>query len=242
MHIKSVITTLLFFVFSLSYAQQPSGIWVMAHIKAKQPVLSATLEQGELVFDEGLPFDSSVVYTSGLMVVQYEANQTAKSYSWDGNENWTWQLLEDSLLMFGKKDTLFGTYSPKAILVSSTVDPVPTEYTFLKVDDKLELEHLKPGTKTNLKIDDHPFDKLELTFEQDTVLTGPNEIEGLEMYLTTIGPLQVIEYSFDKPLEKVELGIIYLFRERRRKYKGLFYPVVDDFRKPSSKELEISIK
>ena len=230
------------FLTQLGFAQQPSGTWVMAHIKAKQPVLSATMEEGELVFDEGLPFDSSEVYTPGLMVIQFELNQTAQSYSWDGNEGWTWRLIEDSLVMLGEKDTLFGSFSEEAIVVSSTIDQVPTEYTFLKVEDDLEMERIKPGSKAGLTITDHPFDQLQLTFEQDTVMASSKEIEGLELYLTTIGPLQVIEYGFDREFEKVELGIIYLFRESRKRYRGLFYPVIDDFRKPKPNELMISIK
>lgn len=225
-----------------SFAQQPSGTWVMAHIKAKQPVLSATMEQGELVFDEGIPTDSSEIYTSGLMVVEFQPDNSAQSFSWDGNENWRWSLQEDSLLMFGKKDTLYGHFTPEKILLSSTIDPVPTEYTFFPIESKLELQAIEPGTKGKLGVADHPFDQLEITFEQDTVLAAPNDIKGLELYLTTIGPLQVIEYALDKEYDKVELGIIYLFQEDRKKYRGYFYPVIDDFRRPKEMQLELDLR
>lgn len=242
MYQKFGFSVLLSLVLSYSFAQQPSGTWVMAHIKAKQPVLSATMEQGELVFDEGEPFDSSEVYTPGLMVIEFSEDFTAGSYSWEGNESWRWTLEQDSLLMFSKQDTLYGSFSQEEIVLSSTLDAVPTEYTFLKVDEKLKLEGIEPGSKAEFTIADHPFNNLQLTFQQDTVLTAPNETEGLELFLTTIGPLQVIEYGFDREFSKVELGIIYLFRERRKKFKGLFYPVIDDFRKPKAQVIEIDLK
>ena len=242
MYKKFGFSVLLSLVLSYSFAQQPSGTWVMAHIKAKQPVLSATMEQGELTFDEGDPYDSSEVYTPGLMVIQFESQRSAISHSWDGNESWQWQLQQDSLLMFGERDTLYGSYSQDQIILSSTVDAVPTEYTFLKVEDKLKLEGVEAKTKAEFKIPDHPFDNLQLTFQQDTVLTEANNIKGLELYLTNIGPLQVIEYTFDRDYSKVELGIVYLFRDKRKKYRGLFYPVVDDFKKPKPQVLEIDLK
>lgn len=227
---------------SFSFAQQPSGTWVMAHIKAKQPVLSATMEQGELVFDEGDPKDSSEVYTPGLMVVQFEPDNKAKSFSWEGNENWRWSLEDDSLLMFGKRDTLYGNYSAEQIVLSSTLDNVPTQYTFLSIEDNLELQPIKPGTKGKISISDHVLNGLELAFERDTVIASSNSVQGLELYLTTIGSLQVIEYALDKENDKVELGIIYLFMENRRKYKGLIYPVIDDFRRPKELELVLELQ
>jgi len=227
---------------NLCFAQQPSGTWVMAYIKAKQPVLSATMEQGELVFDEGVPADSSEIYTSGLMVVEFQSDKTAQSFSWDGNERWSWSLQEDSLLMFGKKDTLYGNFTPEKIILSSTIDAVPTEYTFFTVDKGLELEAIEPGTRGKISVNEHPFNSLEITFEQDTVVAATNNIPGLELYLTTIGSLQVIEYALDREYNKVELGIIYLFREDRKKYRGFFYPVIDDFRRPKEMELELDLR
>lgn len=239
---KLVITTLLSFLFSISLAQQPSGTWVMAHIKAKQPVLSATMEQGELVFDEGDPKDSSEVYTPGLMVLQFEPDNKAQSFSWEGNENWRWSLENDSLLMYGERDTLFGNYSRERIILSSTLDNVPTQYTFLSIANNIELQPIKPGTRGKISISDHVLNGLELAFEQDTVIATSNSVQGLELYLTTIGSLQVIEYALDRENDKVELGIIYLFMENRRKYKGLFYPVIDDFRRPKELELELELQ
>lgn len=232
------IITILLFSLQLQ-AQEPSGTWVMAHIKAKQPVLSATMEQGELVFDEGLPYDSSEVYTPGLMVVEFDNDQTARSFSWDGDENWSWSLMQDSLLMFGKKDTLYGHFEASRIVLSSTIDAVPTEYTFLKIEDGLEMGPVTPGSEAQMLAEGHPFDQLKITFEQDTVIAAANNIPGLELYLTTIGPLQVIEYAMDRDYGKVELGMIYLFREKRKKYRGYFYPVIDDFRKPKEMEMEL---
>lgn len=226
----------------LSFSQQPSGTWVMAHIKAKQPVLSATMEQGELVFDEGDPTDSSEVYTPGLMVVQFETNNKAQSFSWEGNENWRWSLEKDSLLMFGKRDTLYGNYSSKQIVLSSTLDNVPTQYTFLNIADNLNLEPIKQGTKGSISVNEHVLNGLELEFGRDTVVASPNNVQGLELYLTTIGSLQVIEYALDRENDKVELGIIYLFMESRRRYKGFFYPVIDDFRKPKELELVLELQ
>lgn len=239
MNQRIVLTICITFLVNCTLAQQPKGTWVMAHIKAKQPVLSATMEKGELVFDEGEPYDSSEVYTPGLMVLQFEEEQTARSFSWDGNENWTWRMKEDSLLMYSQKDTLFGDYSGKKMVMSSTIDNVPTEYTFLKIPEDLELDAIKPGWEGQVTVDDHPFNLIDLTFQQNTLTTRDTEIPELELYLTTIGPLQVIEYSFDREYNKVEFGIIYLFRERRKLYKGFYYPVVDDFREPKEVQLEI---
>ncbi len=235
------ISALLILSFSLN-AQNPEGIWVLAYLKANQPILTATMEQGELVFDEGAPADSSEVYTPGLMLIAFESAQAAQSYSWDGNENWKVKLLGDSIQMFGKRDTLSGSFSPGKMVLSSSIDAVPTEYTFLKVDEELNLINTKPGQLAELEIDDHPFDGASLNFEQDTVYANDSSIPGLELYLTTIGPLQVIEYSFDRENNKVEFGIIYLFADRKRILKGLLFPVVDDFRRPKSLELKINVK
>lgn len=214
----------------------------MAYLKAKQPVLSATMEMGELVFDEGAPVDSSEVYTPGLMLLQFNSNATAQSYSWDGNESWQVKLMGDSMQMFSKKDTLFGSYSPEKMVLSSTIDAVPTEYTFLKMNDQLKMTTIKPGQLAKINSKDHPFDGLEFRFDRDTVITNATDIPSLELYLTNIGPLQVIEYGFDREHSKVELGIIYLFSEKKRRFLGLFYPVVDDFSRPKSLTLELKLK
>lgn len=235
--------TLIFsFIYFSTIAQKAEGTWVMAYIKAKQPVLSATMEMGELVFDEGAPVDSSEVYTPGLMLLQFNSAETAQSYSWDGNESWQVKLMGDSMQMFSKKDTLFGSFTPEKMVLSSTIDAVPTAYTFLKVSDQLKMTNITSGQSAKISSKDHPFDGLVLTFEQDTVITNATDIPGLELYLTNIGPLQVIEYGFDRDNSKVELGIIYLFSEKRRRFLGLFYPVIDDFKRPKSLELELKVK
>ncbi|MEC7755210.1 hypothetical protein [uncultured Roseivirga sp.] len=237
-----LVLSLLLFSSILIARQQPSGTWVMAYSKARQPVLSATMEQGELVFDKGTPFDSSEVYTPGLMVLQFGDARTAKSYSWDGNENWRWRIIQDSLLMFGQRDTLYGRLSTDEIVLSSTIDAVPTEYTFLKVESGLSLTTLPAKAQLELSIDEHVFDGQRWLFQKDTVYAVNTATPGQELFLTTLEPLQVVEYAIDKAHGKVELGIIYLFQEKRKRYVGLFYPVVDDFTRPKARRLNFRLK
>ena len=144
--------------------------------------------------------------------------------------------------MFGQRDTLYGRLSTDEIVLSSTIDAVPTEYTFLKVESGLSLTTLPAKAQLELSIYEHVFDGQRWLFQKDTVYAVNTATPGQELFLTTLEPLQVVEYAIDKAHGKVELGIIYLFQEKRKRYVGLFYPVVDDFTRPKARRLNFRLK
>ena len=73
-------------------AQQPSGLWILTHVKALQPVYTMVEIDGafELAGDE--PQDSSFLYNSGLMTIEFQKTNAAISHSWDGEEGWSVKL------------------------------------------------------------------------------------------------------------------------------------------------------
>ena len=86
---KSLLFILLMAVGITAGAQNISGTWVMAYIKAKQPVFTMVQKDGELVLEDETPQDSTIIYSPGLMLMQPFSKDSAVSYSWYGAEKWS---------------------------------------------------------------------------------------------------------------------------------------------------------
>lgn len=222
------------FSFSLS-AQTSSGTWVMAFVKAKQPVFTMFEEEGSYELADEVPQDSLYLFSPGLMSIHFDA-EGIRSYSWEGEETWTSQVTKDSLYLFGQRDTLYGVFNEQRIILSSTLDDRPTEYHF----DPLEEEDYESpellGYSWKARAAAHPFDKNLLRFS-----LSPNSAEYTFKPLN-LGPLKAFEYELpptSPDASDQEYGIVYLFQTRRNRVEGVFYPARDDSGAPTRKTIRL---
>ncbi len=225
--------------FSLS-GQYLKGSWIMAYVEAKQPIYTMVEIDGEYQMADDVPQDSSFVYSNGLMLIDFDSKNPV-SYSWDGKENWTYQIEADKIYLFSQQDTLYGSYQEGQFAVSSTLDDRPTIYYFKPLGFKAEFAELE-NTGWEVKTEGSFFSKKEFHFNEDSVerkvLTqGANEdytFYGLEN-------LNTIEYEISYPILEgaySEFGMVYFFKDGKKKLKAVYYPVVGD-KEPTRKELEL---
>lgn len=228
-------------------AQQPSGLWILTHVKALQPVYTMVEIDGafELTGDE--PQDSSFLYNSGLMTIEFQKTNAAISHSWDGEEGWAVKLDKETLYLYGQRDTLFGEYNKGGIILRSTLDDRPTYYNFSPLDEKrFSTPSLLEGS-WEVVSDNSFFNGLNVSYTTDSsyqVASGKSL--NSQIYFTyNLGNLAAIEYDFPPTSEMgdgQELGTIYLFKTRGKKIKGIFYPITDGLTAPIKSELTLSKK
>lgn len=215
-------------------AQDFSGTWVMAYVKAKQPVFTMIRQNGELSLEDETPEDSTIIQSHGLMLLQALTDDKARSYSWDGEENWEIEYLDKGLRLKGSVDSLYGDFDAEGRLVlSSTLDDVPTQYFFEPLNFPGKAQPLEiVNTQWTVDADAGLLSNQLLSFQADSVLT--NEHEGRaafgEYYIHPLGQQTALEFVINLPDNY--MGIIYFTRIRKRKMEGIFYEIVDDNQKP----------
>jgi len=228
-------------------AQQPSGLWILTHVKALQPVYTMVEIDGafELAGDE--PQDSSFLYNSGLMTIEFQKTNAAISHSWDGEEGWSVKLDKETLYLYGQRDTLFGDYNKGGLILRSTLDDRPTYYNFSPFEEKKFSPPTLLEESWEIRSENSLLKDLKISFTTDSsyqVASGKSL--NSQIYFTySLGKLAAIEYDFPATSEMgdgQELGTIYLFKTRGGKIKGIFYPVTDGVITPTKSELTLSKK
>lgn len=225
-------------------AQQPKGTWLMAYVKALQPVYTMVEVDGEYQLDESVPQDSSFLYNSGLMVIEFGKKNKAISHSWDGKENWTIKIDQNKIQLFGERDTLFGEFNQKQIIVSSTLDDRPTFYHFEQLDvKKFSTFSLSEG-EWSIDLENHHLSDLITRFTYQSIdSTIEFSSNKSKLYFTyVLDKLQAIEYDFPPSQEKdlqQELSTIYFFKSKRKGIIGVFYPITDGLDVPERKSLRL---
>lgn len=215
-------------------AQEFKGSWIMAYMRAKQPVFTMIQEAGELSLESETPEDSTIIQSSGLMLMKSLGSDSAVSYSWDGEERWFIERLPDMIRFNGSLDSLYGNYDVEGRLVlSSTLDEVPTDYIFVPLDFKQKRQDLDiVNTQWSVVGEAGFLTDQKFIFQADSVLT--NELKGKaafgEYYIHPIGVHYALEFVVNLP--ETYMGIIYLTRVSRRRLSGLFYEVIDDVSSP----------
>ena len=224
----------------LASGQSLSGSWIMAFVEAKQPIYTMIEIDGQYQMAEDAPQDSSFVYSTGLMLINFDKNETV-SYSWEGEEKWTYQIEEHSIYLFSKKDTLYGNYQTNQFAVSSTLDDRPTTYFFQPLGFKADFTDLKNSAWT-FKQEDNFFNKKELYFDEEKVEVKVQTEGASEDYIYYgLDNLNTVEYEISYPVLESnysEFGMMYLFKSGRKKLKGVYYPIIND-REPQRKEIEL---
>lgn len=217
-------------------AQAPSGNWVMAFVKAKQPVFTMFQEEGSFELADEIPQDSIFLYSPGLMSLHF-TQEKITSYSWEGEEGWTSKIVEDSIYLFGQRDTLYGVFNKQKIILSSTLDDRPTEYHFDPLDeDDFEAPELL-GFSWKVRSKGHTLDRALIRFSLEPNSSLYN-YKPLDM-----GPMKAFEYELPPSTPEAgdqEYGIVYLFKKSRYRVDGVFYPARDDSEAPSRREIRLN--
>lgn len=240
------LATFCFVLISLStFAQKPKELWVLKYVKALQPLYTMVEVDGVFEFEEEDPQDSSFLYNSGLMTLRFEKKDEAISHSWDGKEEWNYAIDQNSIQLYGKRDTLYGEFKEKQLILSSTLDDRPTFYYF----ERLEEEKLSTLTlsKRDLRVSakNHFFDNNMFLFMSDSIKPFSNVRDSeSKLYFTyQLGKLNAIEYDFypkDSADFKQELGTIYFYKTDKKTIKGFFYPIYDGLNEPEKVTLTLS--
>lgn len=229
------------------YAQQPSGLWILTHVKALQPVYTMVEIDGEFELVDDAPRDSSFLYNSGLMTIEFQNAQNATSHSWDGEEQWTLALQKEKFYLYGQRDTLYGDFNEDELILRSTLDDRPTFYHFSPLNEKRFSTPDLLGKTWTINSTNTLLSELNMTFTTDsTYQVSTGKSFKSKIYFTyELNQLAAIEYDFPPTSEmgdNQELGTIYLFKTRGKKVKGIFYPITDGVTAPTKSELTLSIK
>jgi len=211
-------------------AQEFEGSWVMAYMRARQPVFTMIQQDGELSLEDETPEDSTIIQSSGLMVMTAQGKDSAVSYSWDGEEHWFIERLPDMIRFNGSLDSLYGNFDADGRLVlASTLDEVPTEYIFEPLQLRKKQQDLEIiNTQWSVLGEADFLTNHKLIFQADSVLT--NELDGRaafgEYYIHPLGKHVALEFVINLP--ETYMGIIYFTRVTKRRLIGFFYAVIDD--------------
>lgn len=227
---KSLLFILLISVSIAAGAQDISGSWIMSYIKAKQPVFVMVEQDGELMLEDEIPQDSTIIYSPGLMLLKPFSKDSAVSYSWDGAEKWAIEWIDDEVWFKGERDSLYGSLNAEGRLaLSSTLDDRPTSYVF----DKLKFERSASkfsieNTNWRSSAEDSFLDGQLLSFKQDSVLVSEVDREATfgEYYIHPIEDKFAVEFVVNAPATYI--GIIYFTKVTKRKMEGIFYALVED--------------
>lgn len=218
-------------------AQSPSDVWVMAYVRAKQPIWTMIQNEGTFEMDEEPPQDSTYLFSPGLMVIDF--SNDIKSYSWEGEENWIANVVKDSLYLFGQRDTLYGVFNAQKIILSSTLDDRPTEYHFEKLPASKFSKPDLPGKKWKVSSKGHHFDKDYFQFKKE----GEAETSLMNDQHTFIeidqGVMSAIEFDLLNENNEQEYGIVYLYREKGKTVRGVFFAAPNDTDVPNRRMLKM---
>ncbi|WP_422355301.1 hypothetical protein [Roseivirga pacifica] len=215
--------------------QTPQGTWLMAYVKAKQPIFTMVQEDGSYALADEVPQDSTFLFSPGLMTFSFQ-NDDIVSYSWEGEESWGIKTVRDSIYLYGQLDTLFGVFNEQKIILSSTLDDRPTEYHFDPFDTKKYDEPALLGFGWEASVTDQAFDGQTLRFSLQ-----PNDAPFTYKPID-LGPMKAFEYSLppsSPEAQDQEYGIVYLFQTKRKVVEGVFYPSQDDTQPPYKRTLKL---
>lgn len=193
------------------------------------------------------PRDSSFLYNSGLMTIEFQDTNNATSHSWDGEEQWTLELQKEKIYLYGQRDTLYGDFNQNKLILRSTLDDRPTFYHFSPINEKRFSTPDLIGEKWTITSTNPLLNDLNITFTTDStyqISTGKS-INSHVYFTYQLDNLAAIEYDFPTTSameDNQELGTIYLFKTRGKNVKGIFYPITDGITAPTKSELTLSIK
>ena len=243
MHRSIAIFCFVFITFS-SVAQNNKEIWVLSYVKALQPVYTMVEVDGKFELEESAPQDSSFLYNSGLMTIQFAKRNKAISHSWDGEEEWSFNADQNKIQLYGKRDTLYGAFRESQLILSSTLDDRPTFYHFEKLEEKKLSTVLLADENLRVSVKDHFFDGNIFFFTNDSIksISNVRDSESKLYFTYKLGKLNAIEYNFypkDSAEFKQELGTIYFYKPDKTSIKGFFYPIYDGLIVPEKKELSL---
>lgn len=233
--------SLLLFALNVS-AQKPKELWVLTYVKALQPLYTMIEVDGKFELDEEDPQDSSFLYNSGLMTIEFEKKNKAVSHSWDGEEKWEFVLDQKNIQLFGERDTLSGEFTQNQLILSSSLDDRPTFYHFEKLEEKklstlrLAEQNLRVTTEKHFFNDNVFFFTADDTKEFKTY----RDSESKFFFTYNLGKLNAIEYDFypqDAEEFKQELGTVYFYQTGKKIIKGFFYPIYDGLREPERQNI-----
>ena len=234
----TIIGTILLFFTVEAFSQNLEGSWIMAYLEAKQPIYTMVEIDGEYQMADEVPQDSSFVFSNGLMLINFEGLNPI-SYSWEGKETWTYEIEEDKIFLYSKKDTLYGNYSEGQFAVSSTLDDRPTIYYFKPLGFNAEFARLA-NTSWSVETEGNYFNKKEFYFSEDKVEGTTISGDAKEDYsYYALENLNTLEYEISYPLLEntySEFGMMYLFKDGKKKLRGVYYSIIDD-QEPQRKEI-----
>ncbi len=219
-------------------AQNPTDVWVMSYVRAKQPIWTMVQSEGRFELDEEPPQDSTYLFSPGLMVLDFR--EGISSYSWEGQESWTSKVLKDSLYLFGQRDTLYGVFNEQKIILSSTLDDRPTEYHFDQLPSKTFKKPDLIGKKWKVSSKGHHFDKdiFEFATEGDPNTSLMNDQHTFIQI--DQGILIAFEFDLLNASNEQEYGMVYLYQERGKTVRGVFYAAPDDTNPPVATSLKMA--
>ncbi len=240
---RSVVLILFFTLVPIFlHAQELSGTWVMAYVKAKQPVYMMIQNNGELELDESAAPDSAITYTAGLMSLSMISKDSAVSYSWEGEEFWSVQRTNSEFRFNGQIDTLYGGFNKQNVLVlKSTIDDIPTEYVFHALKFKKNNEPLEiQNTTWDISGGKSYLAGQRFIFQADSALTSTHQQQSKpgEYYIHPLKNDYAIEFVVNTP--STYMGIIYLTDIRKNRLTGVFFSNEDSEEEP--KRMAISLK
>ncbi len=241
--LKSTCILLLIITTSL-HAQQPKGKWLLAYVKALQPIYTMVEQDGEYQIDESEPQDSSFLYNSGLTVIEFGKGNVAKSYSWGEKEDWTVSVKNNTIELFGKRDTLYGSFNKEQLIVSSTLDDRPTFYHFEPLNKKKLSTFSLEEKEWAVDLENHHLGNQILIFSNSKSKSQiDDEPTKSKVYFTyKIGNLWAVEYDFQPDPEhgfEQELGTIYFYKPKKGVITGVFYPITDGIDQPQKHYLKL---
>ena len=231
------IGAILFIISTSAFSQSLKGSWIMAYVEAKQPIYTMVEIDGQYQMADDVPQDSSFVYSNGLMLIDFD-EENPVSYSWEGKEDWSYNIEDNRIFLFSERDTLYGVYESNQFAVSSTLDDRPTIYYFKPLGFKADYTALEKTAWTVEEEDNFFNEKFYFTkdnVERKVITQGADE----DYTYYGLGNLNTIEYEVSYPLLEStysEFGMMYLFRGGRKRLRGVYYPVIDD-REPQRKEI-----
>ncbi len=229
----------------MSNAQKPTGLWILKYVKALQPVFTMVEIDGQYEMVEEDPQDSTFLYNSGLMTLEFQKKSTANTHSWDGEEQWTFDKTNDQIEFYGKRDTLYGTYNKKELILRSTLDDRPTYYHFAPFEEKkISTPELLEG-QWRVNSSKSYFQNIEVTFTTDSTyqVTTGKSLKSQLYFTYSFNKISAVEFDFppgDKESEDHELGTIYIYQTRKKKVKGIFYAIKDGVAVPVKSELTLT--
>ncbi|MBO3698826.1 hypothetical protein [Roseivirga sp. E12] len=242
--LKRFVLLLLLCSGNMLIAQKPSGLWVLKYVKALQPVFTMVQIDGQYEMVDEDPQDSTFLYNSGLMTLEFSKRQKPVSHAWDGKEQWEMDLKDNEIFLYGKRDTLYGSYNTEEIILRSTLDDRPTYYHFTPLKEKkISTPAILEG-KWQIDSSNRLLKDLQISFSEDSTfqITTGKSLESKVYFTYDMEKIKGIEYDFPpKTIESKdnELGTIYLFKTRRKTIKGVFYPVTDGVSIPIRSELTL---